>query len=206
MSEPNRVIKLILLGDPECGKTSLLLRYCQNTFSAESEVTIDESFERKTITTPDGEREVQVWDTAGEERFRNLTSSTYRGANGIFLVYDVSNKESFDNLENWIGDVRIQRGAVGEEVATVIVGNKIDIKDDQRVVPQDEAEAFAARHRLPYFETSAKTGDNVNTAFQALLDLIIPAPAPVIVATTLPVPTPPVPPPEPTSSKCCIIV
>jgi len=87
------------------------------------------------------------WDTAGEERFRNLTSSTYRGAHGILLVYDVSNKESFDNLVNWIGDIKLQRGTVGDEVPTVIVANKID-KADGRKISLADGEVRNVTHAL----------------------------------------------------------
>ncbi|KAG6856620.1 hypothetical protein H0H87_002370 [Tephrocybe sp. NHM501043] len=147
--------KLLLIGNSSVGKSSLLLR-----FSDEQWLPEDES--SATIG-------VDFRDTAGQERFRTITSSYYRGAQGIILVYDVSNRESFDALPRWYSELETY---VSSSVVKILVGNKVD-KEFSRQVPTEEGEAFAKRMKSLFIEASAKTAVGVNEAFQEVVEQIL---------------------------------
>jgi len=110
--------------------------------------------------------EMQIWDTAGQERFRTITSSYYRGAEGVILVFDLCNLESFNNVKRWLTDVEKYSG---DSAHKILVGNKCDLADTGRKVSKADAEEFASRFGLDYVETSAKKGINVATVFEKLV-------------------------------------
>jgi Ras-related protein Rab-1A len=167
--------KLLLIGDSGVGKSSLLQRFCEDTFSGDYLSTIGVDFKLKTISLP-GDNNVdprnvklQIWDTAGQERFRTITSSYYRGAHGIIVVYDITDKESFTNIKQWLQE--IERYA-SENVNKLMVGNKSDLEEERQVKFED-AQALATELNLSCIETSAKKDDNVESAFMNLTDTII---------------------------------
>jgi Ras-related protein Rab-1A len=176
------LFKLLLIGDSGVGKSSLLLRFSDNTYTESFIATIGVDFVMPTqkIKTVDVESKViklQIWDTAGQEKFRTITSSYYRGAHGVIVVYDVTNRDSFRNVQNWMGE--ITRYA-SENVNRLLIGNKCDV-DGKRVVSTEEGKALADSLGLPFMETSAKTSANVEQSFLRMAGEIK---ARVAVATT----------------------
>lgn len=159
-------IKLLMIGDSGVGKTCLLLRYTNDSFSPTFITTIGIDFKVKTIKVLDKRVKLQVWDTAGQERFRTITTSYFRGAHGIVLVYDVTERKSFENVKNWINQIQ-QYADLG--VSRVLIGNKCDADGDdsvkKRSVTFEEGKKLANEFGIDFFESSAKTNKNVTAAF-----------------------------------------
>mmetsp|Transcript_5516 Transcript_5516/g.7592 ORF Transcript_5516/g.7592 Transcript_5516/m.7592 type:complete len:207 (-) Transcript_5516:372-992(-) len=154
-------IKLLMIGDSGVGKTCLLLRYANAAFSQTFITTIGIDFKIKNITL-DGKRiKLQIWDTAGQERFRTITTSYFRGAQGILLVYDVTDRNSFNSIRNWVSQIQ-QHADV--HVNKILIGNKCDM-EDERVVSTEEGSKLAAEYGVQFFETSAKNDINVEKCF-----------------------------------------
>jgi len=145
------------------GKSSILLKYTTNEFKRDYNVTIGVEFGSKYIQLDADTRiKLQVWDTAGQESFRAIVRSFYRSAAAIFLVYDVNCRQSFQNLESWLNDIRIN---CDPNATLILMGNKADI-DDHREVSYEEGESFMQENNVSFFfETSALNGQNVETAF-----------------------------------------
>lgn len=162
------LIKIIMFGDA-AGKSSIVNRFIDDTFSENIMYTVGVDFRIKTLKIDDKIVKVQIWDTSGQERFRNITVSYYRGANGIIYVYDVLRRESFDHLNNWIKEVELLSNDNKEEL---IIGNKTDRCD--RCIMEDEAIVYSKGKDIPYIEVSAKTGHNIDNAFTSLIRRIIP--------------------------------
>ena len=160
-TEYDHLFKLLLIGDSGVGKSSLLLRFTDNNYTEDNISTIGVDFKIKTIEI-DGKRvKLQIWDTAGQERFRTITSSYYRGAHGIIIVYDVTNKDSYWNVQRWLHEV--DRYAY-EKVSKLLVGNKCD-QDSKREISYEEGKEFADSKCIPFMETSAKNSLQVEEAF-----------------------------------------
>ncbi|WVR06004.1 hypothetical protein IAU60_003032 [Kwoniella sp. DSM 27419] len=164
---PTPNLKLLLIGDSSVGKSSLLLRFTDDEFLSDEETaaTIGVDFKVKSIELDGSKYKLSIWDTAGQERFRTLTSSYYRGAQGVILVYDVSSRQSFDELLKWFKEIDTY---CGEGVVKIIVGNKVD-KEFSRQVPKHEGQAFANRMNALFVECSAKTRLGVPEAFEELV-------------------------------------
>jgi len=163
------IFKVLLLGNSDVGKSSLLLRYVDSVWSDTFVPTIGVDFKVKTIEIGGKKVKLQIWDTAGQERFRTVVSTYFRGAHGIFLIYDITNRDSFKNLENWL--IEIEKNA-SENVLKILIGNKNDL-EDERDITADEGKAFANRNGMQFIETSAKMNTNVNEAFETLGKLMI---------------------------------
>ncbi|KAL6062131.1 Ras-related protein Rab-4B [Balamuthia mandrillaris] len=155
------LFKFIIIGDAASGKSCLLRRFIDNKFMRESTHTIGVEFGAKVIEVGDSKIKLQIWDTAGQERFRSVTRSYYRGAAGAILVYDISSRDSFNNVNNWLSDAR---ALASSGIVIVLVGNKADL-GESREVTFLEASRFAQEHDLAFFETSALTGENVEEVF-----------------------------------------
>jgi len=145
--------KIGLVGESGVGKSCLLVRWVDNDFfEADDKYTIGVDFKYKTVQVKDKSIKLQIHDTAGQERFRTVTASFYRGAHGILLVFDITDKESFEGkVTEWLREVR---NYTPDNTPVVLVGNKVD-KADKRVVDHDTAKQFADQNKLKYFETSA---------------------------------------------------
>ncbi|KAF0713294.1 hypothetical protein DYB26_004833, partial [Aphanomyces astaci] len=154
-------IKLLMIGDSGVGKTCLLLRYANDSFSPTFITTIGIDFKVKNIDLDGKKIKLQIWDTAGQERFRTITTSYFRGAQGILLVYDVTDRASFNSIRNWVGQIQ-QHADV--HVNKILVGNKCDMLDD-KVVSTEEGQALADEYGIKFFETSAKNNINVEGGF-----------------------------------------
>jgi len=156
--------KLLLIGDSGVGKSCLLLRFADDAFTENFISTIGVDFKIKTLTLEGKRVKLQIWDTAGQERFQTITTSYYRGANGIVIVFDVTNQSSFENVRKWLDDV--ERHA-SPNIVKLLIGNKCDL-EHKRVIDYHTAKALADRLNIPYLETSAKASTNVNEAFEKL--------------------------------------
>lgn len=158
------LFKLLLIGDSGVGKTSILFKFSEDTFSPAFISTIGIDFKIRTIEVDGKKIKLQVWDTAGQERFRTITTAYYRGAMGIMLVYDVSNLKSFENISNWIRNIEMH---ATQDVELMILGNKCDIAD-KRQVSKEKGEQLALQHSIKFMETSAKANINIEEAFVTL--------------------------------------
>jgi len=161
MSDYDYLFKLLLIGDSGVGKSCLLLRFADNTYTDSYISTIGVDFKIRTLDIDGKTVKLQIWDTAGQERFRTITSSYYRGAHGIIVVYDVTDKVSFNNVKQWLGE--IDRYAC-QSVNKLLVGNKADLVE-KKVVDFNEAKEFADSLGISFLETSAKSAQNVDEAF-----------------------------------------
>ena len=164
------VYKVLLLGDSTVGKTCFLLRYCDKTFQEAHLSTIGLDYRLKTMTLENGKNiKLQIWDTAGQDRFHAITKNYYKGANGIILIYDVTNLQSYENVKNWIAQIKEE---ANQNVLIYLAGNKIDVSEDLRVVKTEDGKKIAGEFKLPFYETSAKSGINVNKIFEELVENI----------------------------------
>lgn len=160
-SEYDYLFKLLLIGDSGVGKSCLLLRFADDTYTESYISTIGVDFKIRTIELEGKTVKLQIWDTAGQERFRTITSSYYRGAHGIIVVYDVTDNDTFTNVKQWLQE--IDRYA-SEGVNKLLVGNKSDLTS-KKVVEYSVAKEFADQLSIPFLETSAKNATNVEQAF-----------------------------------------
>ncbi|KIM49279.1 hypothetical protein M413DRAFT_438459 [Hebeloma cylindrosporum] len=160
-SEYDYLFKLLLIGNSGVGKSCLLLRFADDTYTESYISTIGVDFKIRTIELEGKTVKLQIWDTAGQERFRTITSSYYRGAHGIIVVYDVTDDESFTSVKQWLQE--IERYA-SEGVNKLLVGNKSDLTS-KKVVEYSVAKEFADQLNIPFLETSAKNATNVEQAF-----------------------------------------
>jgi len=166
--------KHVIVGNAGCGKSSLLVRLTDHTFLAQTDPTIGVEFGSKLITLPNGKVvKTHAWDTAGQESFRSITRSYYRGAEGALLCFDVTHRSSWTAIPTWLEDLRQY---CEENAVITLCGNKVDLcedgDNDKRQVSKEEAEEYAEREGLQYIETSAKSGLNVEDAFAATATLI----------------------------------
>lgn len=162
------LFKIVLIGDSGVGKSNILARFTRDEFNLESKSTIGVEFATKSIPTDGKVIKAQIWDTAGQERYRAITSAYYRGAVGALLVYDISKRVTFENVERWLKELRDH---ADEHIIVMLVGNKADLRH-LRTVQSEEAEAFAEKHTLACIETSALESTNVEQAFHKLLSEI----------------------------------
>ena len=167
--EYDYIFKVLLIGNSDVGKSSLILRYVDQIWNDVFVPTIGVDFKVKSLEVDKKLVKMQIWDTAGQERFRNVISSYFKGAHGILLIYDITAKDSFKELENWLGEV--ERNA-NSQVLKILIGNKCDL-EDRREISKDEGEAFAMRNGMQFMETSAKLNTNVNEAFEALAKIMV---------------------------------
>jgi small GTP-binding protein len=163
------IYKVLLLGDTTVGKTCFLLKYTDKTFIEEHMTTIGLDYRLKTLKLKDGkEIKLQIWDTAGQERFRTITKSYYKGSEGILLIYDVTKRESFENVKTWVSQIREE---VSKSSVIYVVGNKIDLEDTRKVTTE-EGVNLAKELELPFKEASAKNGINIDETFYDLAEMI----------------------------------
>lgn len=146
------------------GKTSLVLRYCQNTFNDKHVTTLQASFLKKRMNIGGRRVDLAIWDTAGQERFHALGPIYYRDSNGAVLVYDITDEDSFQKVKNWVKELKKM---LGNDIALTICGNKIDL-EKHRTVDQATAETYASSVGATHFHTSAKLGRGIEDMFLAL--------------------------------------
>lgn len=162
------LFKLVLIGDSGVGKSCLLLRFADDQFTESYISTIGVDFRFRTVKVDGKTVKLQIWDTAGQERFRTITSAYYRGADGIIMVYDVSNQESFDHVQDWLQEVNRY---ASDGTCKLLIGNKNDRPD--KVVNTAMGQTMGDELNISFLETSAKTADNVEAAFMRMAQQLI---------------------------------
>ena len=164
MTDVDYIFKVLIIGDSSVGKSNILLRFSDNIFHDTFLPTIGVDFKIRNVTVGEKSIKLNIWDTAGQERFKTITSAYYKGAHGIILVYDITDRDSFNNIGNWIAEVRKH---AGPNVVKLLVGNKCDL-EAERKVPTKEAKEFADSHNMSFLETSAKQRINIDDSFMML--------------------------------------
>lgn len=160
------IYKVLLLGDSSVGKTCFLKRFVDGTFQEVYMSTIGLDYRLKVMTLPgDTKVKLQIWDTAGQDRFRAITKNYYKGAHGIILIYDITTQRTFENVKNWMSQIK---EAASEDVTIFLVGNKVDDAENRKVSEEDGAQT-GKDYGLPFYETSAKSNININEVFNALV-------------------------------------
>ena len=163
------VYKVLLLGDTTVGKTCFLMKYTDKTFQDIHMATIGLDYRLKTMKLKNGKDiKLQIWDTAGQDRFRAITKNYYKGSHGIILIYDVTNLQTFENVKTWVNQIREETTT---NVVIYIAANKIDMETERKVMKQ-EGESLAQELGFPFMETSAKSGININETFEDLVERI----------------------------------
>jgi Ras-related protein Rab-2A len=162
-------LKYIVVGNGGVGKSCLLLRYTENKFEPMHDLTIGVEFGTKTINMGNYTTRLQIWDTAGQEAFKSIISSYFRGAVGGLLVFDITKRDSFEAIRGWMNMVKEKSHT---PITLLLVGNKYDLQES-RTVTKEEAQEFAQKNNMVYIETSTKTGHNVNEVFTKLTSSII---------------------------------
>ena len=160
------MFKVVLVGDSFVGKTNIMSKYIKNEFHEDSKATVGVEFGSKQFTVEGHSIKAQIWDTAGQERYKAITSAYYKGAKGAFIVYDITRKQSFESVDKWVNDV----SAVADKKITIIlIGNKSDL-EDQRQVTKEQGEEKANKLELAFLETSAFSGENLDKAFDMMIN------------------------------------
>ncbi|XP_055885315.1 ras-related protein Rab-3 isoform X4 [Biomphalaria glabrata] len=162
------MFKLLIIGNSSVGKTSFLFRYADDSFTSAFVSTVGIDFKVKTVFRQDKRVKLQIWDTAGQERYRTITTAYYRGAMGFLLMYDITNEESFNAVQDWCTQIKTYSW---DNAQVVLVGNKCDL-EDERVVSTERGKQLADQLGLEFFETSAKENINVKAVFERLVDII----------------------------------
>ena len=157
--------KVILIGDSGVGKTNILSRYIYNEFKSDSKSTIGVEFASKRITISNTLIKAQIWDTAGHERYRAITNTYYKGSNGCFIVYDITNMQSFENIDKWYTDIE---KVANIDITIVIVGNKCDL-ESERKVSVEQGKEKAKELGACFFETSALSAINIDNIFNVII-------------------------------------
>ena len=167
--EYDLLFKLILIGDSCVGKSNILLKYLKNQFNKNSKTTVDVEFDTKNIIINNKRIKIQIWDTAGQERYRSITSAYYKGAKGALIVYDITRKNTFDNIDKWITDLKLNGD---KNICIIILGNKSDLID-KREINKNDGIKKAEMYKTAFLETSALNGDNISKAFDELIEQIV---------------------------------
>ncbi|KAL6554626.1 Ras-related protein RABA2b [Orobanche hederae] len=163
--EYDYLFKIVLIGDSGVGKSNILSRFTRNEFCLESKSTIGVEFATRTLQVEGKTVKAQIWDTAGQERYRAITSAYYRGAVGALVVYDITKRQTFENVQRWLRELRDHADS---NIVIMLAGNKSDL-NHLRIVAERDAKLFAEKEGLSFLETSALEALNVEKAFQTIL-------------------------------------
>ena len=169
----NHLYKIIIIGDTSVGKTALLSKYLRNTFPSAPLPTVATEFATKIIQIKEGGFiKAQIWDTAGEEKYKSITYHHYKKSVGALILYDITKKSTFDNVQNWYDDLilKAEKGCI-----IALIGNKLDLlekNENKREVTKEEAQTYAKNNNMLFYETSALNGNNINDIFEELMQAI----------------------------------
>ena len=162
------MVKVVLVGDSGVGKTNIMSKYLKNQFREDSKATVGVEFGSKQFSVEGHQIKAQIWDTAGQERYKAITSAYYKGAKGAFIVYDITRKNTFETVNKWVSDITT---AADKKITLILIGNKNDL-EDQRQVTKEVGEEKAKELGLAFMETSACSGENLDKAFQMMINEI----------------------------------
>ena len=160
------MFKVVLVGDSFVGKTNIMSKYIKNEFHEDSKATVGVEFGSKQFTVEGHSIKAQIWDTAGQEIYKAITSAYYKGAKGAFIVYDITRKQSFDSVEKWVNDVT---AVADKKITIILIGNKCDL-EDQRQITKEQGEEKASKLEIAFLETSALSGENLDKAFDKMMN------------------------------------
>ena len=163
------IYKILILGDATVGKTSILLRYIDNKFETDSLSTLGVDVKYKYVTLNNKKIRMNIWDTAGQDRFKTIAKNYFKGANAVIFVFDVNHKNTIEKIKFWINSVKDNSS---NDIIEVIVGNKIDI-EGKREVTKEQMKSLGQDVNIETFETSAKTGEGINEVFNYLVTNLI---------------------------------
>ena len=158
-------IQLLIIGEPHVGKTSILVRYTTNNFYTNHLATLGIDYYTKDVNIDDKAFRVKIWDTAGQERYRSLAYSFFRNADGILLVYDVNNRQSFEDIKTWIQTINSNIVSHNLNIIKIVIGN--------RAVLNEEGEKFAKENNFSFYETSAKENINIDQSFMCIIKKVV---------------------------------
>ncbi len=163
------IFKIVIIGDSGVGKTNLIGRYLKNEYKEDSKATVGVEFGEKKYEINGLKIKAQIWDTAGQERYKSITSAYYKGAKGALIVYDITNRFTFESVDKWVQDLN----SYGDKNLTLLlVGNKSDLEDKRQIMKED-GEEKAKSFNLGFIETSACSGDNIDQAFDIMLKEVL---------------------------------
>ena len=166
--EYEMMVKVIIIGDSSVGKTNIMSKYLKNEFLEDSKATVGVEFGSKLFKIDGHNIKAQIWDTAGEEKYKAITGAYYKGSKGAFVVYDITRKETFDSVDRWINDLK----STGDSKMTIIlIGNKCDL-EDTREISKEKGEEKAKSFGCAFLETSALSGDNIEKGFEMMISEI----------------------------------
>ena len=159
-------LKVIVIGDTCVGKTNFIFRFVENRFSPNYVTTIGFDYRSKIITLPKSKKKVklQIWDTAGQERYNSVNKNLFQKVQGVIIMYDITNRASFENINKWL---YLLSQNVSDK-AKILVGSKLDLSEEKRIVTEEEGQNLADKNNMPFYETSSKTGENVEKIFFTL--------------------------------------
>ena len=160
------MFKVFLVVDSFVGKTNILSKYLKNQFQEDSKATVGVEFGSKQFNIEGHLIRVQIWDTAGQERYKSIASSYYKGSKGAFIVYDITNKSSFESVEKWVSDIT---ASADKKITILLIGNKCDL-EDKRKVTKEEGQELATKLEIAFLETSAFSGENLEKAFEMMVN------------------------------------
>ena len=161
--------KVVFLGDAAVGKTQIINKFVNDKFDASYQLTIGIEFATKVVDFENKKIELQLWDTAGQENYRSITKKYYNTSRLIAFVYDITSKDSFNNISKWVDEVKIQN----KDAKFLLVGNKYDLAEERRTVTEEEAKQYAENNGMKFFEVSAKTGDGINDMFNYIISELL---------------------------------
>ena len=165
VDEYDLMIKVILIGDSGVGKTNIMSKFLKNQFMENSKATVGVEFGSKLFIHENHKIKAQIWDTAGQEKYKAITGAYYKGSKGALVIYDITRKETFDNIEKWVNDLKT---AGDPKITIIIIGNKSDLAD-KRQITKEEGEEKAKSFGCAFLETSAFNGENIDKAFDIMV-------------------------------------
>ena len=166
--EYEMMAKIILIGDSSVGKTNIMSKYLKNQFNENSKATVGVEFGSKLFNLNGHNVKAQIWDTAGQEKYKAITGAYYKGSKGAFVVYDITRKETFDSVDKWINDLKM----LGDpRLIIIIIGNKCDL-EEKREILKEQGEEKAKSFGCAFLETSALSGDNIEKGFEMMINEI----------------------------------
>ena len=163
--EYEMMIKVILIGDSGVGKTNIMSKFLKNQFLEDSKATVGVEFGSKLFIQQGHKIKAQIWDTAGQEKYKAITSAYYKGSKGALVIYDITQKETFANIEKWINDLKCKGDP---KITIIIIGNKNDL-EEKRQISKEQGEEKAKSFGCAFLETSAFSGDNIEKAFEMMV-------------------------------------